>query len=127
MGREHYLLRQAQSIRNACAHSSAMLNEFVKADSEVGTDAAVQRALAEAGLSHRVRTARMKCPCVQQVVTLMYAHTKMVADGSGKRRAAANMRWLAGRIGEVLDSVPLDNSVRASLNFLKILIDKWFV
>lgn len=126
MKHEHYMLRQAQSIRNACAHSSNMLNKLARTDSSVETEAAVQQALAKAGFSHRVRTARMKCPCVQQIVTLMYTHTKMVANGSGKRIAAANMRWLRGRIAEVVDVVPLDNSARASLNFLMILIDKWF-
>ena len=62
MVHEHYMLRQAKSVRNACAHSSDVLNGVAVVDARIGADAAVTRALAEAGLSHRVRTAKMKNP-----------------------------------------------------------------
>lgn len=62
MRHEHYMLRQAKSVRNACAHSSDVLNGVAIVDARIGADAAVMKALAEAGLSHRVRTAKMKNP-----------------------------------------------------------------
>lgn len=46
MRHEHYMLRQAKSVRNACAHSSDMLNGIAVVDTTVGTDSAVLSALA---------------------------------------------------------------------------------
>ena len=51
MRHEHYMLRQAKSVRNACAHSSDMLNGIAVVDTTVGTDSAVLSALAQAGIS----------------------------------------------------------------------------
>ena len=62
MVHEHYMLRQAKSVRNACAHSSDILNGIAAVDTRINADAAIMAALAEIGLSHRVRTAKMKNP-----------------------------------------------------------------
>lgn len=80
---EHYMLRQAKSVRNACTHSSNVLNGVSVVDAMIGTDAAVMRALAEAGLSHLVRTSEMKNPRIRQIATLMYLHAQLVPEGSG--------------------------------------------
>ena len=77
MEKEHYMLRQAQFIRNACAHSSNMVNGFGAQDDEIETNTMVENALAETGLSHRVRTSKMKNPRLKQIATLMYLHSFM--------------------------------------------------
>ncbi|WP_322154119.1 Abi family protein [Paratractidigestivibacter sp.] len=123
---EHYMLRQAQSVRNACAHSSDVLNGFARMDATVETDSEVQRALSEAGFSHRVRTSRMRSARVQQIATLLYLHARMVPDGAGKRRAARDMHELRAKIDKVTGIAGIDNSARAPLLFLADLIDKWF-
>lgn len=126
MVHEHYMLRQAKSVRNACAHSSDVLNGVAVVDARIGADAAVTRALAEAGLSHRVRTAKMKNPRIRQIATLMYLHAHLVPEGSGKKSAASNLAGLEKRLLEMSDLAPANNVVRSTVAFLAKLIDNWF-
>ena len=123
---EHYMLRQAQFVRNACAHSSNMANGFADQGSDVGTNAMVERALAKTGLSHRVRTSKMRNPRLKQIATLLYLHSCMVPSGSGRRRAIADMSSLQRSIAEVLEMLPGNDRVQSSLGFLSKLIDSWF-
>ena len=46
MVHEHYMLRQAKSVRNACAHSSDILNGIAAIDTRINADAAIMAALA---------------------------------------------------------------------------------
>ncbi len=130
MRNEHYMLRQAQFIRNACAHSSNMINGFglvVDDGIEIGANNAVERALAKTSLSHRVRTSKMKNPRLKQIATLLYLHSHLVTKGSGRRRAMADMQRLKSRMQTSLDVLSSNDSVRSSLDFLTVLIDGWFI
>ncbi len=126
MRHEHYMLRQSKSVRNACAHSSNILNGITGVDASISTDAAVYKALAESGFSHRVRTSRMKNPRIRQIVTLLYLHTRFVTNGSGKTRAKESLRALGGGLTHMLGIVPSNDALRAQLGFLSSVIDRWF-
>ncbi len=130
MRNEHYMLRQAQFIRNACAHSSNMVNGFgvaIDNEDEIGTNNVVERALAKTTLSHRVRTSKMKNPRLKQIATLLYLHSRLVTEGSGRKHAAANMQALKSRMEASLEVLSANDIVRSSLDFLIVLIDSWFV
>lgn len=126
MRHEHYMLRQAKSVRNACAHSSDMLNGIAVVDTTVSTDSAVLSALTQAGISHRVRTGRMRNPRIRQIVTLMYLHTKLVPEGSGKRKAASDLVNLKKQLSETADLAPSNDIIRSCAAFLTKVIDSWF-
>lgn len=126
MVHEHYMLRQAKSVRNACAHSSDILNGIAAVDTRINADAAIMAALAEIGLSHRVRTAKMKNPRIRQIATLMYLHAGLVTCGSGKRRASANLAWLKEQMHITAGLIPSCDAVQSSFAFLETLIDNWF-
>lgn len=127
MEKEHYMLRQAQFIRNACAHSSNMVNGFGAQDDEIETNTMVENALAETGLSHRVRTSKMKNPRLKQIATLLYLHSRLVTEGTGRRRAVADMQALKASMNKSLETLSANDIVRSSLSFLIALIDNWFV
>ncbi|MBM7000189.1 Abi family protein [bacterium] len=66
MLREHYLLRSAKGVRNACAHSSAMINGLgVASHAARPAPDALTVALRDAGFSKRSRASRMKNPRLQ--------------------------------------------------------------
>ena len=123
---EHYMLRQAQFVRNACAHSSNMANGFANQSSDVGTNAIVEKALAETGISHRGRTSKMRNPRLKQITTLLYLHSRLVPAGSGRARAIDNMANLQRSIDSILALLPNNDKVQSSLGFLSKLIDNWF-
>ena len=56
----------------------------------------------------------------------MYLHSRIVPEGSGKRRAAGDMATLKARIGETSELLNANDTVRSSLDFLAKLIDSWF-
>ncbi len=124
---EHYYLRQAKSVRNACAHSSNMVNGFGIRDDEIKTNPGVGAALAKTGLSHRVRTSKMKNPRLKQIVTLMYLHADLVTAGSGRRRAVADMQILKTKMESSRETFAANDNIRSSIDFLCKLIDCWFV
>ncbi len=126
MANEHYLLRQAKSVRNACAHSSGIINGFREVDDSVATDQNVEKALAKTTLSHRVRTSRMENPRIKQIATLMYQHSMTITEGKGRKNAVESMQQLKGRMAEVMDLMPKNDAVVSSLTFLTVLIDSWF-
>lgn len=123
---EHYMLRQAQFIRNACAHSSNLINGFRESSGDIVTSASVAKALAKTGLSHRVRTSKMRNSRLKQMTTLLFLHSQLVVEGTGHSRAAIEMDELYRRIDALLEVLDSNDVVRSSLNFLRILIDKWF-
>lgn len=123
---EHYMLRRAQFVRNACAHSSNLINGFgVKSDA-IETSVTIGKALAETGLSHRVRTTKMKNPRLKQIANLMYLHSRIMPEGSSKQRAKDDMAVLKARMDEVSGLLSGNDAVRSSLDFLAKLIDSWF-
>lgn len=126
MRNEHYMLRQAQFVRNACAHSSNLINGFGAKNSAVESNANVERALARTGLSHRVRTAKMRNPRLKQITTLMYLHSRIIPEGSGRQRANSNMTTLAVKMSEASTLFAGNDAIRSSLDFLTKIVDSWF-
>lgn len=71
---DHYLLRQAKSVRNCCAHSTDLINGFAASEKTViRTQPAVATALGELGFNKRARQSKMHNPRIQQIVMLAYA------------------------------------------------------
>ena len=126
MQREHYMLRQAKSIRNACAHSSDIINGIALRGSPVTTDPVIWAAISKAGVSRRVRATKMRNPRTQQIVTLLHLHCQLITEGSGRDAAVQSMRDLSRHMEELLDRFSGNDSVRSFLVFLKSIVDSWF-
>lgn len=126
MREEYFQLRQSKAARNAFAHSSNVINGFANAASAVDTNASVMRALAEAGISHRVRSAKMRNPRLQQIATLLYLHSQIVPEGTSRSRAQADIARLETEMRTVLAALPENDAIRSSFGFLMTLFDKWF-
>ena len=126
MREEYFQLRQVKAARNAFAHSSNVINGFVRSDTMLDTNALVMRALAEAGISHRVRSTKMRNPRLQQIATLLYLHSRIVPEGTSKSRAKDDVARLESEMTDVLADLPNNDAIRSSFEFLMTLFDKWF-
>ena len=122
----HYLLRQAKAVRNACAHPSNMLNGFSRTEGAVATNARVSDALVEAGISRRVRAAKMRNPRLQQIATLLFLHARIVPEGAGRSRAKTDLGMLRGVMDETLGTLSGNDAVRSSFEFLSNIILHFF-
>ena len=124
---EHYMLKKTRDVRNACAHSAAIINGL-------GTNGHVARpapseltiALREAGFSKRSRSSRMRNPRLQQIATLLLLHRRMAGGTALAGEASAALRSLADDIRSVLSVTRPDASAEASMEFLVELVDRWF-
>lgn len=101
---EHYLLRRTNSLRNAAAHSSAIINGLGPSSRSPNRyPARVAKSLDNLGLSKRLRRSKMGNPRVLQMTVLAYAYAHFVPRqkresavnrlGSFERRAKANSGW----------------------------------
>ena len=123
---EHYLLRCANSVRNAAAHSSAMINGLGSGAPapSIRTPQDVAIALGALGFNRRARRSRLRNPRVLQMTLLAYAFDKFVPWGKRaavaarldalEARALKNREWYSG--------VPL---VESSYGFLSRVFDGW--
>lgn len=113
---DHYLLRRANSLRNAAAHSSAIINGLgISSDTPTRYPASVASALGSAGFSKRLRRSKMRNPRVLQMTVLAYAYAHFAPQEgqvkayrgflSFKQRAERNSDWYSGNttVGSAYD------------------------
>ena len=126
MNEEHYMLRSVKAARNACAHSSNMVNGFGSSSEAVPTTpASISHALSGAGFSRRVRTSKMSNPRLQQIATLLFLHSKIVPEGTSRERAKADLKALSSDMANALSDLSGNDAVRSSFDFLMTLFEKW--
>ena len=68
----------------------------------------------------------MKNPRIRQIATLMYLHTQLVPEGSGKKSAALHLKGLEKKLLEMSDLAPANDTIRSAMAFLAKLVDSWF-
>ena len=126
MRSEHYLLRCANSIRNAAAHSSAIINGFAPSEqaSSIRTPRDVALSLSVLGFNKRARRSKLRNPRILQITTLAYAFDKFVSqekrNGTTARLEALKTR--ASRNSEWYSGVPL---LESSFEFLTKVFNEW--
>lgn len=113
---EHYMLKKAKDVRNACAHSAAMLNGFghnihvaKSAPSELTA------ALHEAGFSKRLRSSRMKNPRLQQIASLLLLHKRMAEGTALADEASLQLQELSAEMRAAISIIHLDTTRRRKL------------
>ena len=127
MLREHYFLRSAKGVRNACAHSSAIINGFGAASHVARpAPAALTVALRDAGFTKRSRASRMRNQRLQQIASLLLLHRRMAEGTALADEASAELRTLASDIRSALSVTRPDAAAEASMEFLAELVDRWF-
>lgn len=123
----HYMLKKSKDVRNACAHSSAIVNGFGNNGHKAKpAPSELTSALRESGFSKRVKSSRMRNPRLQQIASLLCLHKRMATETILAGEVSACIRPLETSIREVLATARIDASARASLTFLAELVDRWF-
>lgn len=123
----YYRLLTCKEIRNACAHSNCVLNELAPRTARHKTNNAVSRALMEIpSLTKEVRTRKMKNAHIQQIVTLLYMHKKMVTSDGVHANEGEALKEVVARMNKNLDYYSGNDTITTSFAFLKLVIDNWF-
>lgn len=126
MKSEHYLLRQAQAVRNACAHSTDIVNGFTSGESSaIRTPKEVAVALGEIGVNKRARRSKMANPRIQQITMVAYAYRELVTGAHSREMCRELVGSLISRIHLHADWYEDVDSVRSSFDFLTTVFDNW--
>lgn len=126
MRSEHYLLRQAQAVRNACAHSTDIINGFAPSEASViRTPKAVALALAEIGVNKRARRAKMSNPRIQQITMMTFAYRELVTGAHTRDMCRSLVGALERRASEHAEWYANVDSVSSAYSFLSRVFDSW--
>ena len=128
MKNDFYRLLTCKEIRNASAHSNCILNDLWAKTASHGTNADVTKALMQIdGMNSNFRKNRMSNARIQQIVTLFYMHKTIVSSEGLKSAETRELIKLKERMFKHIDYYKNNQMVKNSFDFLRKVIDSWFV
>ena len=126
MRRERCLLKQAKAVRNACAHSAAIVNGFAPGiPSDVRTPNEVALALAGIGLDKRARRSKMSNARVQRMTMTAFACRELVRGNHSRGMCRALVDAFVRRPEEHSGWYARSDGFRSALAFLNRVFDGW--
>lgn len=122
---DHYLLRRANSLRNAAAHSSAIINGLgISSNAPTRYPASVARALGNAGVSKRLRRSKMRNPRVLQMTVFAYTYARFVPQEK-QRHVHERLCSLETRANEHSDWYSKNTTIISAYDFLSKVFETW--
>lgn len=117
----YFVLRSCRKIRNASAHSSCILNDLRPNTNRISTNNKVLRSISV--LSKYTVRKRMSNTRINQIVTLLYTHKRIVTSEGVRRKAIILLTQLKERINRNIHYYETNDLVFSNLNFLCKTID----
>ena len=123
---EFYIFQAVKSLRNACAHNNCILNNLSagKPIYEPRHDV-MQELSGVSGIGPGQRRAKMSNDRMQQIVTTLYAHRKLVSKGVSEHRADS-LALFVERMNKHVDYYCGNLQVLTGFEFLAKVINAWF-
>ena len=123
----HYDLKRVKSVRNCAAHGSCLINCFAERGAARGSaSSGVSRRVAAVGIPKATRRKWMGNTAMQEVATVLVAHSGLVPEGSSRSRAASELAEMFARADgetEALADKGPDAAARSALEFLRRLTE----
>lgn len=124
MKNEFYLLRGVKELRNAAAHSNCIIHDMGARDSQYKTNYGVLNALHS--ISKETRNRRLSNARMQQVVTLLYAHSILVTSQGVHDMEGQALHELSERMLRHSDYYANNELILSNFKFLQKVIDIFF-
>lgn len=123
----YFNLLTCKKIRNAAAHSNCILNDLRASTAYNKTNAKITQNLSKIKeLKTNFRKNRMSNVRIQQIITLLYMHKKLVKSKGLKQLESEKIHKIMERMYAHFDYYQENQMIHSSFNFLKIVIDNWF-
>ena len=123
----HYDLKRVKSVRNCAAHGSCLINCFAERGAARGSaSSGVSRRVAAVGIPKATRRKWMGNTAMQEVATVLVAHSGLVPEGSSRSRAASELAEMFARADGETEALPdkgPDAAARSALEFLRRLTE----
>ena len=122
---DYYLLCSIKTIRNAAAHSNCILNQLQRNTAERSAKYEVFQAIAP--LASKTKRGRlMSSAAVQDFVTLLYTHTRIVASAGLREHRGKELKKLTDRMFYHADYYTNNPVISTSFEFFQKTVDKFF-
>lgn len=124
---DFYLFLQVKCIRNASAHNNCIINDLISKNAAHSTNFGVSAALGRIqNISKQMRDTKMGNPRVRQLVTLLYAHKKIVLSDGVHNHIAHRLHEVSQRMFRDY-SYNESETIETSFKYIQNIIDSWFV
>jgi len=124
---DYYRLLTCKEIRNASAHSNCILNDLKSRTSKHSTSNEVTEALTRINtISKGFRNVKMSNARIQQVITLLYVHKKLVVSEGIRSNECDKMKKVVDRMFKNNEYYNRNDVIYGTFNFLKLVVDNWF-
>ena len=124
----HYLMKQIRDLRNAAAHNNCLLNDLRSKICNPTPNNSLMKALGEIGISKATRKSKMHNARIQQIVTLLYTHKKLVgSDGVHEHRSKDLHALISERMFRHKCYYLNNDTILTTFNFLRDVVDNWFL
>ena len=127
MKNTYYQLLTCKEIRNAAAHSNCVLNDLKSGTAKHSTSNEVTNELTKIkAISKGFRNVKMSNARIQQVVTLLYVHKKLVISEGIRKNECVELAKIINRMFQNEIYYKENDVIKGTFNFLKLVIDNWF-
>ena len=128
MNDNYFRLLTCKEIRNASAHSNCILNDLRAESSTHRTNGSVTTELMRiAGMKPNFRKNRMSNARIQQIVTFLYMHDKLVTSEGVRSAVREELGKVLIRMYKNIDYYQDNPQIKNTFDFLKIVIDNWII
>lgn len=121
-----FMLLSCKEIRNAAAHSSCILNDLNPNSAEHSTSYEVSRALMKIdGVTSKFRDSKMSNSRVQEFITLLYMHVKVVKSKGVHEGEWKDLKTVIDRMYKNEVYYKSNENIMKTFDFFKMVVDSW--
>lgn len=122
---EHYMLRRTNSLRNATAHSSAIVNGLGESpERPIRYPSAIASSLESIGISRRLRRSKMRNPRVLQMTVLAYTYMRFVPEEK-RGRSIEQFQLFKSRAERHCDWYNNNTAIVSTYKYLSRIFEAW--
>jgi len=121
---DYYLLKTIKDLRNAAAHSNCIIHDMGTKDSRYKTNYSVLRALK--GISKATKDSQLGNARMQQMITLLYAHTAFVTSKGVHDHTKDLLQGLVDRMYHHIDYYDGNENILKAFDFFRKAVDILF-
>lgn len=124
---DYYRLLTCKKIRNGAAHSNSILNDLRPHTAEHHTDKEIIKELVcIPHMNSNFRKNKMSNARIQQIITLLYMHKKIVRSEGVALYESGELKKLMRRIDRNSNYYKTNKLVQGTFKFLELIVDSWF-
>lgn len=124
---DYYRLLTCKKIRNGAAHSNSILNDLRPHTAEYHTNKEIIKELIDIlHMNSNFRKNKMSNARIQQIITLLYMHKKIVRSEGVALYESGELKKLMRRIDRNSNYYKTNKLVQGTFKFLELIVDSWF-